>query len=98
MNKYIELCGRIKLNENEIFTTKNGIKFTYIVEKNSIRPCHVKNGEKIPINRLIGLSDIAYAYLNCDKILKPSDISKINSATQGQSYVFGIIKDHRIAR
>ena len=72
MNKYIELCDRIKLNENEIFTTKNGIKFTYIVEKNSIRPCHVKNGEKIPINRL--------------------------SATQGQSYVFGIIKDHRIAR
>ena len=98
MNKDIELYNRIKLNENEVFTTKSGIQFTYSVEENSIRLCHIKNGKKIPINRLIRFSDIAYAYLNRDKILKPSDIAKINSTTQGQSYVFGIIKDRRIDR
>lgn len=96
MDKDTELYNRIKINENEIFTTKNGTKFIFMVEGNSIRPCRICDGKIIPVNRLIRLSDIAYAYLNRDKIHKPSDIAKINSATQGQSYVFGIIKDSRI--
>lgn len=90
------LLQNINKNEDNVFLTITKKPFKYKVCKNGIQPYRYFCEQFIPINRIIPLSNIQFAFEERNNIKRVCELSKKKASIQGPSYVFSLVKDERI--